>query len=97
MTARRARIPAAVKKLVLRRTDSRCWYCGAELSRLGEMSFEIDHVLPIAKGGTNDPSNLVASCRACNQKKGDMTLKEFRVICGNDLFWHERVEGGWTA
>lgn len=95
MTARRPRIAGPVKKLVLRRTDSRCWYCGEMLNQTGAQSFEIDHIQPISKGGDNDPSNLVASCRMCNGEKGDMTLKEFRVSRGNDLFWFERKEGGW--
>lgn len=29
----------------------------------------LDHVMPISKGGTNDLSNLVAACFACNQER----------------------------
>lgn len=92
MSAKRERIPGTVKRMVLRRTDHRCWYCGDSLNVSGKQSYEIDHVIPVASGGTNDPSNLVASCRSCNGKKADMTLKEFRVIQGGDLFWFERRE-----
>jgi hypothetical protein len=31
---------------------------------------EIDHICPIAEGGTNHISNLVTSCRDCNRGKG---------------------------
>lgn len=96
MSARRGRIPSVVKDMVLRRTGGRCWYCGCALNGAGQLSNHIDHVLPVSKGGGNDPDNLVASCRNCNTEKGDMTLKEFRVIRGNDLFWFERKSGGWT-
>ncbi len=97
MSARRPRIASAVKKMVLRQTDYRCWYCGEDLTQSGRMSYEIDHIHPVSKGGTNEPSNLVASCRTCNGKKADMTLKEFRAYSGGDLFWYERKEGGWAA
>lgn len=97
MSARRSRIPLVVKRMVIRRTEGRCWYCGDVLNLGGKQSFEIDHVQPVSKGGTNEPDNLVASCRSCNGEKGDMTLKEFRAHRGNDLFWFERKEGGWGA
>lgn len=30
----------------------------------------VDHVVPLARGGTHDPENLVLACMACNCKKG---------------------------
>jgi 5-methylcytosine-specific restriction endonuclease McrA len=30
---------------------------------------EIDHVVPLSKGGSNDLSNLVTACKPCNQAK----------------------------
>lgn len=49
---------------VLRRDNFTCRYCR---STDGEMT--IDHVVPIALGGTDDPGNLVAACRDCNAGK----------------------------
>jgi len=49
---------------VLERDGFACRYCGASGVRL-----EIDHRMPVSKGGTNDPSNLVTSCRPCNNGK----------------------------
>ncbi len=53
-----------------------CHYCGKVVNqndrRFGDGA-TIDHVKPISKGGTNDPSNLVLSCRSCNSKKGNRT------------------------
>lgn len=37
--------------------------------KLIKKCYEIDHVQPIAKGGTNWPDNLQLLCRHCNQKK----------------------------
>ena len=37
---------------------------------IGETVTEVDHVIPVAKGGTDDPSNLVPACGPCNRAKG---------------------------
>jgi len=37
---------------------------------------EIDHVVPRSCGGTNDPTNLAASHRACNRRKSAQSLEE---------------------
>jgi hypothetical protein len=31
---------------------------------------EVEHIIPLYKGGTNDPKNRVAACHDCNQGKG---------------------------
>lgn len=49
---------------VLRRDNHTCRYCHS-----AENPLTIDHVLPVALGGTDDPSNLVACCRDCNAGK----------------------------
>lgn len=50
---------------VLRRDNFTCRYC-----RSAEGALTIDHVTPVALGGTDDPDNLVAACRDCNMGKG---------------------------
>lgn len=37
----------------------------------------LDHVVALINGGTNDLSNLVLACYACNQKKGDAEYIEY--------------------
>lgn len=39
--------------------------------------FEIDHKIPVSKGGTNEIKNLVTSCARCNNKKSNETYKKF--------------------
>jgi 5-methylcytosine-specific restriction endonuclease McrA len=57
---------------ILERDDYRCRYCGLN----GRASFEnalvmqVDFVVPRARKGKKDPSNLVACCRPCNMIKG---------------------------
>ena len=50
-----------------------CAWCGEELT---EAERDIEHIHPISEGrtpgkGTNDPTNLVASCKPCNSSKID--------------------------
>ncbi|HEY1668600.1 MAG TPA: HNH endonuclease signature motif containing protein [Trebonia sp.] len=51
---------------VLRRDGYACRYCGAKAPGV---ELAVDHVVPKALGGTDDPSNLVAACAACNSGK----------------------------
>jgi 5-methylcytosine-specific restriction endonuclease McrA len=59
----RARLRAAV----LSKTEGKCHHCGLWLA--GE--WEIDHLIPRSKGGSNLFANLAPSCVRCNQDKGD--------------------------
>lgn len=51
---------------ILRRDGYTCQYCG----KTGKDSeLEIDHVIPVSRGGTNDEGNLQVACRDCNRGK----------------------------
>lgn len=52
-----------------------CTYCGYHGT---SRTLEVDHRTPLARRGTNDPSNLVTACWRCNREKGTMTEYEFR-------------------
>lgn len=45
---------------------------------LDTRNLEVDHDLPISRGGSSELDNLVALCRSCNRKKGTKTLEEFK-------------------
>lgn len=68
----REQISASVRREVEAR-DHACRYCGAT-----DGPFHIDHVHPVALGGSNDPANLVKACAECNLSKGSKTLGEWR-------------------
>jgi 5-methylcytosine-specific restriction endonuclease McrA len=61
-----------IRAYLLEKFARRCVYCGR-----GETAFELDHVVPKGSGGSDRVSNLVLSCHACNQAKGNMTAAEF--------------------
>jgi hypothetical protein len=51
---------------ILRRDNHACRYCGASAPNV---PLRVDHVTPVALGGTDEPSNLVTSCEPCNSGK----------------------------
>ena len=64
---------------VIARDKDRCRYCGTLVnwaSKRGNGGGTYDHVIPVSRGGLNTLKNVVASCRGCNSRKGDLTLAE---------------------
>ena len=68
--------PKGLKRSLMRRQDNTCAYCGY---RRIAASMDIDHIIPVVRGGTNDESNLQVICSPCNQRKGLQTDEEFRA------------------
>jgi len=50
---------------------NQCYYCGCD----GKMT--IEHRIPLSRGGTHWPANIVPACERCNKSKGVKTEKEF--------------------
>jgi 5-methylcytosine-specific restriction protein A len=44
-----------------------CFYCGKKFP-MKELT--MDHIVPLARGGTTTPGNVVPSCLSCNKNKG---------------------------
>lgn len=65
--ARRSSIKPGVRFRVLQKHGFCCVYCGRNA---GEVRLEIDHVIPVSQGGTNDEANLTVACFACNRGRG---------------------------
>lgn len=66
------KISKQVAEFVRLRADNRCEYC------LSHQDFtmgllQIDHVWPVAKGGTDDEQNLCLACEMCNEHKWQKT------------------------
>ena len=60
--------------LILSRDRQTCVYCTVVLS---EETFVLNHLVPVAKGGTNKKHNLVAVCEVCNQRKSESEPIQF--------------------
>lgn len=73
----RREVSARVRFEVLKRDKFACQYCGAKAP---EVLLEVDHVVPVAGGGTNDIANLLSSCKPCNGGKGARLLSDDTAI-----------------
>lgn len=58
---------------VFKRDKFTCQYCG---KMAPDVILEVDHIKPVAEGGTNDIMNLVTACRDCNRGKGKTQLSD---------------------
>ncbi|XZN96774.1 MAG: HNH endonuclease [Microcoleus sp.] len=58
--------------LVADRAAHRCEYCRAH-EIVFNFPFEIEHIVPLYRGGNNETSNLALACRSCNLRKGTNT------------------------
>lgn len=67
----RKRLTAAAKEKIFIRDKYECQYCGSK------EDLEIDHIVPLSKGGNNEDYNLITACHKCNKLKNDKSLKEF--------------------
>ena len=68
--------PPLENKFLFRRDKNLCLYCGGEFP-IVELSR--DHVEPISKGGKDTWTNVVSSCRRCNNRKADRSPEEARM------------------
>lgn len=80
---------------ILRRERGRCFYCRGSL-RAREWS--LDHVVPLARGGSDRPSNLVACCARCNWEKGLSSAQDFlRHLCDKEVLSRRQLQSRLKA
>ena len=68
---RRSPMPVKLRTAILKRDGEQCVKCGASPKKNSAVTLEVDHIVPVAEGGTNDPENLQTLCWSCNQGKTD--------------------------
>lgn len=67
---KREGISKRLRFLVFRRDGYTCVYCGAMPP---QVQLHVDHIRPVASGGTNAIWNLVTACAPCNLGKGTLS------------------------
>jgi HNH endonuclease len=63
-----SRLPPALRRIVEGRARGLCEYCHSQTSVTGH-DFTVDHILPEAHGGADDPDNFCLCCVGCNSHK----------------------------
>lgn len=61
-----------VREYLLAKWNRQCAYCSVE-----NVPFEIEHIQPKSKGGSDRVSNLTLACHSCNQSKGNQDVRDF--------------------
>lgn len=80
---------------VARRAEHICEYCRAP-EAVFNLPFEVEHIVPLSRGGGDDRNNLALSCRSCNLYKSDSvsafieeTQSEVRFFNPRQDDWNE--------
>jgi len=61
------RDPVMIRNFMKHGTNC-CQHCG---ERIAQIDAEVDHIIPVTRGGSSAKSNLQVLCRNCNRRKGD--------------------------
>ncbi len=65
--------PSLSNRMLFRRDDYRCLYCGVQFNHDG---LTRDHIVPRIQGGLDRWENVVAACKRCNHSKGGRTPEQ---------------------
>lgn len=76
---------------ILRRDNYTCRYCGAGAP---EAKLTVDHVVPVALGGGDEPTNLITACDDCNGGKASSNPDEALVadVDATAFRWAKAIE-----
>ena len=61
-----------VREYLLNKWERKCAYCNAQ-----DLPLQVEHIFPLAKGGTDRVSNLCLACESCNLNKGTQDIELF--------------------
>lgn len=79
---KRDKIPARMRDAVYAKGEGRCYLCGdainRALDRRDPLAYQVDHVVPVSKGGGTTLTNLRAAHAACNNLKDSGSVTSAR-------------------
>lgn len=66
----RALMTAKLRSWIKERDGHACMKCGISVAEEPHLLLEVDHIIPVSKGGLSEPGNLQTLCWRCNRTKG---------------------------
>lgn len=70
VAGQRALMTSKLRQHIKERDGYTCKHCGASVQQEPNLLLEIDHIIPVSKGGLTTEDNLQTLCWRCNRKKG---------------------------
>lgn len=90
----RKTIPAAIDRRVREAARHRCGYCLSP-QHLVMARLEVEHIVPLARGGTDDEENLWLACPICNGHKSDKIEAADPVTGATVPLFNPRMQSWW--
>ena len=72
--AQRNLMTRALREQIMKRDNYTCQICGKYMP--DEVGLQIDHIVPVSKGGKSIPTNLQVLCSKCNGRKSNRIMRE---------------------
>lgn len=96
---KRRKLNKMERQRIYAKTGGHCAYCGCAIT-LQQM--QVDHIVPLYNGGTDNAANYLPACRSCNHYKSTLTLEKFRaalermpdVLARNNVTYRNAVKFG---
>lgn len=75
----RALMTSKLRNSIKERDNHTCRYCSVSLAAQPHLLLEVDHIVPVSKGGLSTPDNLQTLCWRCNRTKSNKVASDGRV------------------
>lgn len=76
----RKKVHPGVVSSLMKEQKRKCKACGTPVSTGDYSNCDVDHIIPLVYGGTNDPSNLQIVCVPCHRKKSSLECRRVSTL-----------------
>lgn len=87
-------VSVKLRSQVAARDQNRCAYCQTSEANSG-LPMTIDHIIPVAEGGSTTLENLCLACRSCNEAKGKRTAA-IDPVSGENCLLFNPLQQNWN-
>ncbi|MGW0328988.1 HNH endonuclease [Nocardia sp. NPDC003183] len=74
VAGQRMLMTSKLRSMIKARDNYTCWYCSVSLVDEPHLLHEVDHIVPVSKGGLTAPENLQTLCWRCNRAKSNKLM-----------------------